>query len=154
LVDSNIWHFAYIVPEKEEFKGIHRQASEFLENLLIDSKVKIGISQYQIAEIMDLLRKGNLSRVLRQKVFDGFGPPKFKIVPVTMSILKAAFRKSLESGIHIYDYLVAFPLKAEIDVIFSSDDHFQHPDFQAIAPVTNPLAPWILREGKLPLRAE
>ena len=54
------------------------------------------------------------------------------------------------SNIHIYDYLVAFPLKGLVSKIYSADDHFQHKDFKAIAEVINPLSPWILREGKRP----
>lgn len=146
--------FLYIVPGDEDFLEIHRSASSFIENVLKDDSIIIATTHYHIAEIMNLLRKGNLDNKLREKIFQGFKTPKFKVGKLNMKILDLCFKKNLNSGIHIYDYLVALPLKGIITEIFSADDHFHHKDFQEIAKVTNPLYPWILREGRLPAKVK
>ena len=151
LIDSNIWFFAYTAPKNNQYAEIHKKASQFLESVLLDNTIIIGISHYQIAEILDLLRKRNLQKELRSKIFESFKKEKFHIAIVNMSHIEVSFNKSLSSGIHIYDYLVALPLKNIVTEIYSADDHFQHPDFTEIAPVTNPLHPWILREGRIPV---
>jgi len=151
LIDSNIWFFAYTSSKNNHYAEIHKKSSQFLEIILLNNTVIIGISHYQIAEIMDLLRKRNLTNELRNKIFESFKKEKFHIAPVNMNHLEISFNKSLTSGIHIYDYLVALPLKGVVTEIYSADDHFQHPDFKEIAPVTNPLHPWILREGRIPV---
>ena len=61
-----------------------------------------------------------------------------------------AFQKSLVSSIHIYDYLVVFPLKGRVDKIYSADEHLFHSDFTSVAEVENPLEDWILVEGRKP----
>jgi len=153
LIDSNIWHYAYIIPANKSFLEIHTKALTFLEDALSNESITIATTHYHIAEIMDLLRKGKLEESHREKIFNGFMTPKFKIIGLSTKILKLCFQKSLASGIHIYDYLVALPLKGVVTEIFSADDHFQHQDFKEIATVTNPLSPWILREGRLPIKS-
>jgi hypothetical protein len=57
---------------------------------------------------------------------------------------------SLASGIHVYDYLVAVPLRGLVDVIYTADSHFlEDPTFGAIAPVVNPMT-WEMHEGHSP----
>ncbi len=152
LIDSNIWYYAYIIPKKEEFVEIHNKASRFLVEKLADVTLTIGISLYQIAEILELLRKGNLPGNIRQDILESFKTPKFHVVDLDLELIDMAFNKSLLSGIHLYDYLTALPLKGIVSQIFSADDHFQHQHFKSIAQVINPLSPWILREGRLPLK--
>lgn len=130
---------------------IHERASTFLSEKLMDTTLQIAISIYQIAEIMDILRKGNLQKNVRKDIFKSFNTTRFHIVNIGLKTLELCFKKSLVSGIHIYDYLVAIPLKGMVNEIFSADDHFQHKDFKQIAKVSNPLFPWILREGKAPI---
>ncbi|MBU0566945.1 hypothetical protein KJ693_06550 [bacterium] len=69
-----------------------------------------------------------------------------------MADIEVCFKKSLDSGIHIYDYLVALPLKGMVSKIYSADAHLQHQDFKEIAEVENPLFPWILVEGRKPVK--
>lgn len=152
LIDSNIWHYSYIIPANESFLEIHAKALTFLEGVLSNESITIATTHYQIAEIIDLLRKGKLENSHREKIFDGFMTPKFKIIGLSTKILKSCFQKSLASGIHIYDYLVALPLKNIVTEIFSADDHFQHQDFKDLAKVTNPLYSWVLREGRVPIK--
>ena len=107
-----------------------------------------------MAEILDLLRKGNLKAEIRKDVFDSFKTSKYQLLEITIEQTEFCFQKSLASGIHIYDYLTVLPLRGIITEIFSADDHFQHKDFKKIAKVTNPLSPWILREGRIPEKTD
>jgi len=150
LIDSNIWYYAYIIPTKEDFLEIHNRASAFLADSLEDKSIIISITSYQMAEIIDLLRKGNLKAEIRKDIFESFKTPKYQLLEITIEQTEFCFQKSIASGIHIYDYLTALPLKGMITEIFSADDHFQHKDFKEIAKVTNPLSPWMLREGRIP----
>ncbi len=106
-----------------------------------------------MAEIMELLRKGQVEKDQREELFESFMTEKFLKIEITIDHITACFHKSLTSGIHIYDYLVALPLKGIVSEIFSADDHFQHHDFKEISTVINPLNPWILREGRIPTKA-
>jgi len=150
LVDTNIWHFGYIVPTKDIWNSIHRIASSFLSEVITDSSVTIFVTIFQVAEIMEVLRKHAFPVIQREEVYKGFKTEKFRVIDVKSTDVDVCFKKSLASGIHIYDYLVAIPLKGLINEIFSADDHFQHEDFQKIAKVNNPLSPWIIREGRIP----
>lgn len=153
FIDTNIWYYAYVIPKRLEFVEIHNRASQFLTEKLEDTGFIIAITTHQIAEILDVLRKSALSDNIRKAVMESFKTPKFHIVNLNIELVEAAFHKSLSSGIHIYDYLSALPLKGIVTEMFSADDHFQHKHFKAIARVTNSLSPWILREGNLPKKA-
>ena len=150
LIDTNIWHFGYIAPTKEKWNAIHQIASSFLSDVITDSSVIIFVTTFQVAEIMEVLRKHAFPVKQREEVYKGFKTEKFRVIDVKSTDVDVCFKKSLASGIHIYDYLVAIPLKGIINEIFSADDHFQHEDFQEIAKVNNPLSPWIIREGRIP----
>ncbi len=150
LIDTNIWHFAYVEPKELQYEEIHQKAKEFLFNKLKEKGIKIFLTSYQVSEILDMLRKGNVSKEIRIHLMELMETPLFSIIDLHFSIVKVSFQKSLNSNIHIYDYLVALPLKGTIGRIYSADDHFQHKDFLAVAPVENPLEPWILREGRKP----
>lgn len=151
LIDTNIWHFAYKMPKEEKYIQIHKLANKFLKDIFSQHATQIGISSYQIAEIMDVLRKAGLNRDIRKEILKDFDNTKFKIVEIQSGQVKIYLDKSIVSKIHIYDYLVAFPLKGLVTEIYSADDHFQHEDFKAIAEVINPLSPWVLREGRKPI---
>lgn len=152
LIDSNIWYHAYISSEKEDFQELHSIAKDFLLSKLADNTITIAITSYQMVEIMELLRKANVEKEKRKDLYESFMSEKFLRVEIAIDNVKDCFYKSLVSDIHIYDYLVAIPLHGIISEIYTADDHFQHDDFKAIATVTNPLSPWISREGKNPYR--
>lgn len=153
LIDTNLWLHAHIAPPGDTSSELHRQAKTFLDSCAADPQFRIAITTYQIAEILDLLRKARVPEAIRRKLFDAFFAEKFVRVPVDDAALRSCVEASFQSGIHIYDYLVALPLKGIVNRIFSADDHFQHPHFTAIAPVENPVAPWRLREGTRPTRS-
>jgi len=81
-----------------------------------------------------------------------FETAKFYIAPLNMEHVIKAINLSLESKIHIYDYLVVVPLENIVNEIFSADRHFRHRHFTEIAKVTNPLKPWTITEGRKPFK--
>ena len=150
LVDTNIWHFAMVKPAEEEFLDIHRRANEFLLSTLTDEDTRIALSSYQIAEVVEVLRRSRVDLDARMRLLADFKTRKFFVADLSLGVVEEAIRASSESGIHIYDYLVAYPLKGVVGRIYSADDHFQHSHFIKMAEVINPLLPWILREGIRP----
>ena len=101
----------------------------------------------------ELLRRAGQSKQIIKELIEDFKKEKFTIAHLDFNNFLIASEKSLASNIHIYDYLLTLPLKGIVTEIYSADDHFQHPDFKEIAPVTNPLHPWILREGRIPVKS-
>lgn len=150
LIDTNIWHFALVKPIEEEFLEIHDLASTFLSSVLSDSNVRIALSCYQISEILEVLKRAKISVDTRLKLLEDFEKGKFFVKPLDFQAVISAVKDSAKSNIHVYDYLVAYPLRRLINRIYSADAHFKHPHFQDIAEVKNPISPWILTEGKKP----
>lgn len=152
LVDTNIWQFAFVKPRESEFVQIHELAKSFLSGLLDDNRVRIAASAYQVAEIMEVLRKSGADEETRNQVRLDLGTTKFYVRDLSLNdVVKAAIDSS-KSSIHIYDYLIAYPLRGIITRIYSADGHFKHPDLSSVAEVVNPLAPWRVTEGKRPER--
>ena len=152
IIDTNILEYAFVIPSKEEFLEIHEKCRKLVLELLEDESVRILVSTYQAAEVLDVLRKVGADEELRQQVFDMFALDRFLRRPVSWENLQCAFEQSLRSGIHIYDYLVVIPFAGDVDRIYSADQHFDHRDFRDVAPVINPTEEWILTEGRRPER--
>lgn len=150
LVDTNIWHYTYHQPKEDQFIELKEKSRQFMKDILTDTHVKIALSSYQCAEIIELLRRTGQPKQIIKELVEDFKKENFIIVNLDFNDFLIAADKSVTSGIHIYDYLVALPLTNLVAEIFSADDHFQHQDFKEIAKVTNPLHPWILREGRIP----
>lgn len=150
LVDTNIWHYAYITPKEPEFMEIHESSKSFIANLLLDGSTRIALSTYQVGEILELFRKDGMGANLRKELLEDFYKEKFLIKDLSPSLVKSCIEMSISSNIHVYDYFVVLPLKGLIKKIYSADDHFQHQDFKSLAEVINPLSPWMLKEGCKP----
>ncbi len=151
LIDTNIWHFAFVKPREEKFAGIHTLARDALEELLSNKDIRVAISAYQVAEIIEVLRRSGVDQETREGIIKDFGTGKFFIKSLEFDVVKEALRDAAESNIHIYDYLVAYPVKGVVDKIYSADDHFKHEHF-SFAELVNPVEPWVLREGVKPFR--
>ncbi|WXG41545.1 MAG: hypothetical protein WED07_12400 [Candidatus Freyarchaeum deiterrae] len=150
LIDTNIWHFALVKPAEKEFLEIHNMANAFLSSILSDPSIRIAVSCYQVGEILEVLRRAKLSADTRLKLLEDFEKGKYFVKPLDFPVVISAVKDSAKSNIHVYDYLVAYPLREIVNRIYSADAHFEHPHFQDIAEVKNPLSPWILTEGKKP----
>lgn len=151
MIDTNIFEYAYVTPKDSAYSEIHDRASDFLLPILSDSEIKIGMSSYQVGEILEVLRKVGTSENIRKNfALATQNKDKFLIRYLSYETVLSAFQKSLESNIHIYDYLVVLPVKELIDDIYSADEHLFYKDFTSIANVKNPLDDWILVEGRKP----
>ncbi|MBU1261766.1 PIN domain-containing protein [bacterium] len=153
-IDTNLWLYSYIEPTDEESEKLHGHAKKFLVPILKDPEITICLSSYQLGEILEVLRRMSTSQEIRDHLLQDFLSEGFFIKGLTVENVTLSYKKSRISNIHIYDYLVAIPLKGIITKIYSADDHFQHKDFQEIAEVINPISPWILREGRRPERRD
>ncbi len=151
LIDTNIWHFAFVRPKESTFVKIHAMAKKVLEELLSNRGIRIAMSAYQAGEIIEVLRRSGVDSVTREGITKDFGTGKFFVKDLTFEVVEGALSDSMKSHIHVYDYLVAYPLKGIVERIYSADDHFQHEHFR-YAEVVNPVAPWVLREGIKPFR--
>lgn len=85
-------------------------------------------------------------------MLEDFEKPKFFIKALDFDTVKKALKDSSKSNIHVYDYLVVYPLIGIVDKIYSADSHLMHEDFQKVAEIINPLKPWIITEGKKPMK--
>jgi predicted nucleic acid-binding protein len=151
-VDTNIWEYAYVELSITGGLTLLSQARQFLEGLLADTGRRIFLSAYQAAEIPEVMRKLGVPADIREAVFNLFWTDRCQIVPCSAQVTHEAFALSNESGIHIYDYLVALPLRGLIAVFYTADEHFLHPHFQKVATVQNPLS-WVMTEGRPPREA-
>lgn len=70
VVDTNIFEYAYVMPTRAEFAEIHRLASEFLLNILANEEIKILLSSYQLAEVLEVLRKVGASQEIRDNFLE------------------------------------------------------------------------------------
>lgn len=152
LIDTNIWHFALVKPIEEPFREIHTLASTFLSSVLSDPNIRVALSSYQVCEILEVLRRSGLSVDDRLKLLEDFEKGKFFIKPIDFTVVICAVKDSAKSNIHIYDYLVVYPLNKIVNRIYSADEHFRHPHFKRIAEIDNPLSPWIITEGRRPTK--
>jgi hypothetical protein len=152
LVDTNIWHFGLVKPMEEPFLEIHNMANTFLTSVLLDPDTRIGLSCYQVGEILEVLRRSGMPVDSRLRLLEDFKKGKFFVKPLDPPTVTSAAKDSMQSNIHIYDYLVAYPLKGVVTRIYSADAHFNHKDFRKIGEIVNPLSPWVVLEGKSPAR--
>lgn len=148
-VDTNIWEYAFCQPRIPAGADLNREAKAFLDALLADATKPLMLSEYQVCEVLEVLRKVGVSGHARQTVFDLFRSERCTVVPHGTGITEEAFGLSRASNIHLYDYLVALPLRGLVSVIYTADEHFGHPHFQAIARIENPLS-WVACEGRGP----
>lgn len=151
-VDTNIWEYAYVEEtDVADADVLHSEARRFLEALLADTNRAIVLSQYQVIEILDVLRKAGASSRIRDALYDLFATAKCQVVPHEYPLIGEALTMSQASGIHIYDYIVALPLRGLVGTFYTADRHFDHPHFRAMFNVVNPLS-WVMREGQRPMR--
>lgn len=152
IIDTNIFKYAFVVPKDQEYLDIHQKANRFFIRMTQDREVRVLITSYQAAEIQEVFRKVGADKSTREMVFRLLNSGKFVRKDLTWEYMEKSFQLSLSSGIHIYDYLVVTPFENDVDEIYSADEHFQHQDFTALAPVRNPISGWVLIEGRIPQR--
>jgi predicted nucleic acid-binding protein len=150
-VDTNIWQYAFCEPQIVGGPELREEARRFLDALLADHSRTIAVSEYQVCETLEVMRKLGVPLDTRRSVRDLLRSVRCRVVRCGIEVVDEAFALSAESGIHIYDYMVALPLRYLVNVIYTADEHFGHAHFQAIARIENPLS-WVMVEGRVPRR--
>lgn len=150
-VDTNIWEYAFCEPRIAGGRELREEARSFLDALLAEDSTAIVVSDYQVCETLEVMRKLGVASDTRRSVYDLFRSGRCRLVPCGIEVVAEAFGLSGDSGIHMYDYMVALPLRSLVQVIYTADEHFGHAHFQGIAAIRNPLS-WAMVEGRVPQR--
>jgi len=151
IIDTNLLEYAFVKPKEIEFRDLHQKANVWLRNILRKRDIIFLMSAYQAAEVMEVFRKIGATQKAKASLFKLI-EEKFTIKPVYWETVKKAYILTQESNIHIYDYLVVLPFEKEVGEIFSIDKHLQHPHFQHIGKVINPIRGWVVTEGRKPIK--
>ena len=157
LVDTEIWSFAKKKPERRRFRSkayferflkMHEAASSFFVNEF--PKITVLMTLHQLSEIFHVLafRGTRLPVEQAKEIVKAILTDESIIkVPVSQSDLEAAIDESLDSGIHVWDFLCFLPIKDEVEIVYSCDKHFQDKAFEKYGvKVVNPLPFWIEAE--------
>jgi predicted nucleic acid-binding protein len=57
IIDTGIFEYAFVKPKESEFLELHHKANSWLIAVLERDKIEILMSSYQIAEVLEVLRK-------------------------------------------------------------------------------------------------
>ncbi len=154
FIDTEIWSFSQKFPKESRFSNkndyhrsltLHKKADKFLREQIKNNHIKM--TYHQISEIFHVLGfRGQkmplnwlnsfISKLLSSKFI--------KFFKISKKHVKEALKLSVESKIHIWDYLCVIPLIDNIDILYSCDKHFIDPTFQKLdAKILNPLDEWI-----------
>lgn len=147
-IDTQLWEYACMIPKGPSGAALHEQARDFVDGIVGDPSVQIVCSSYQLAEVVEVLRKVGADRGVRQEMLDLL-TIRCRSISIDSDVAVECLGLSLDSSIHVWDYLVAVPLRDLVDTIYSADTHFQHEHFRSIARVVNPLD-WDMEEGQRP----
>ena len=153
LVDTEIWSLAKKKPVKERFKSdsdyeralkIHRACRKFFEEEF--ENIRIYMSLHQIAEIFHVLAFRGYGIPLDEAVeivMGIIGDESIVKVPVLAEHLRESLKVSMETGIHVWDFLCFIPLRNHIDAIYSLDRHFVTIGEMYGVRVINPAQEWL-----------
>ena len=134
MIDTELWSMAKKRPDEDKFASkeeftkaleMHRRAKAFFVKVF--PMLKIYMSIHQLAEIYHVLAfrgaripRSHAEAIVRSIMEDG----NIIKVPVTLEHVEEAIRESVESNIHVWDYLCFIPVKDYVDTVFTCDKHF------------------------------
>lgn len=154
LIDTEIWSFGFKKPVRDMFESdddynahfeLHKKANLFLSEKLKNNI--IFMSYHQLAEIWHVLtmRGKKIPEETAYSIIRDIMKSKNIILKnVTIEDIKQSLFLSKESGIHVWDFLVAIPCRDEIEVIYTMDKHFKDKSFKKIARIENPIGKWLI----------
>ena len=147
LIDTRIWVLALRAPLYEagsHLADLGSRSAEIVREAL--GRDVVLFSPQLIAEIHHVTTSRARPRLPRAMVRDYLrqilGRRNARYRPVSRARLEEALALAAESGIHIWDYLVALPCRERLDRIVTMDPHYRHPHFSGLARVDNPLGLW------------
>ena len=153
MVDTELWSFAKKKPDEGRFASredfvraldMHERARDFFLNVF--PGLKVYMSVHQLAEIYHVLafRGTRVSKAYAENVVRAIlEDERIVKVAVTLEHVVEAVRESVESNIHVWDYLCFIPVKDYIDTVFTCDRHFVTIGEKYDVKVVNPLGIWI-----------
>jgi len=155
FIDTEIWSFSQKTPEKDKFDSkedfnktlaLHKNANTFLKKQIQENQILM--TYHQLAEIFHVLgfRGKKMTLSWLQNFCSSLLSSRFIIwFEINENHLKKSLKMSIESSIHIWDFLCVVPLLDEVDILYSCDKHFLDPSIQSLGPeVVNPLNEWIV----------
>ena len=153
FIGTEIWSFAKKKPLRNRFRSeaefksamdVHERAVSFFKGVF--PSLKVYMSYHQLAEIFHVLAFRGLKVPLEdamaiiERIIEDSSIVK---APITADTVKEALRGSLETGIHIWDFLCFLPVRKYVEVIYSSDPHFRVIGRRYGIEVVNPVGKWI-----------
>ncbi len=154
FIDTEIWIFAQKIPDRSRFHDkleyqkalqFHQKSSDFLKHKITESEILM--TNHQLCEIFHALayRGKKIPMAFVSKYCNQLLSSKFMHwYQVLEKHVKQAIKYSLNSGIHIWDYICVLPLYKDAKILYSCDDHFKHETFQSlVSKIENPLNEWI-----------
>ncbi|MHA1521743.1 MAG: hypothetical protein ACTSRK_16305 [Promethearchaeota archaeon] len=158
FIDTEIWSFALKNPTSQQvevtpsLKVNHVKANDFLVNCL--TNFDIFISTHQLTEIFHVLayRGKKLSKEDAQDYITTLiDSENIFIIPTQLKHIQKSMSLSVQSGVHIYDFLCVLPIISKVESLYSCDTHFTTPIFESFKipisnlkiPISNPLDVWL-----------
>jgi len=153
MVDTEIWSIAKKKPDEKKFAlkeefikalEMHEKARDFFMNVF--PKLKVYMSMHQLVEIYHVLafRGARVPRSYAKSIVKAIIEDDNIIkVAVTLDHVEEAVRESVESGIHVWDYLCFIPVKDYVDTVYTCDEHFKVIGERYKVKILNPLNTWI-----------
>lgn len=155
FIDTEIWSFSQKVPEESKFSSkieyekslnIHKKSSKFLSEQI--KKNQIYMTYHQISEIYHVLGYRGVKipiNLLISFCSELLSSKLIKFFSIDENHIKKAIELSVQSKIHVWDYLCVLPLIEETEILYSCDKHFTDPTFQNLGPkIVNPINEWIV----------
>ena len=147
LIDTRIWVLALRAPLYEAGSRLAHLGSRSAE-IVRDALARdvLLFSPQLVAEIHHVTTSRTRPRLpgamARDYLWQILSRRNARYRPISRARLEEALALAAESGIHIWDYLVALPCKERLDRIVTMDPHYRHPHFGRLARVDNPLGLW------------
>lgn len=156
MIDTELWSFALKKPSRKFYRTdleynealkIHQNSNSFLKKIIHNENYQIYFTNHQLSELFHVLSfRGN-----KLPIKDSVKFIKNLILLKNISIIINSFKDflesmnlSMQSKIHIWDFLCVVPLKDYLNEIYTVDRHFQHDIFKRFNfKIKNPIEYWL-----------
>ncbi len=153
FIDTELWVYSLKRPDQSRYQDTqrfqldtdkHLDAKSFFKKLNPDCHYYFTI--HQLCEIYHNLRfRGSqLDAAFVNKFMTSLASaPTSTIIEISKEVYERCTQLSQQSNIHIWDFLCIIPLSGKIDLIYTTDKHFQNQYIVDLGiPIRNPLKEW------------
>lgn len=153
IVDTELWSLAKKRPlrakfgsedEFEKAMDLHLKAISFFENEFI--KIKLYMTVHQLAELFHVLAFRGYRIPLEEAsaiILEIIKDPTIVKVKVSVEHVLEAMKESIETNIHIWDFLCFLPAKGLVETIYTVDKHFKTIGARHGVSIVNPIGEWL-----------